>query len=89
MINTSQKLGAQEFVRINNIIQGKHEIDRSEPGIHNSIGIYNVNRRIQLIYGENYGLKVFMEGENQFVSRITMPFPKELERGTKEEAGQI
>lgn len=89
VINTSQKLGAQEFVRINNIIQGKHEIDRSEPGIHNSIGIYNVNRRIQLIYGENYGLKVFMEGENQFVSRITMPFPKELERGTKEEAGQI
>ena len=75
VINTSRQLEEQEIAHINGLIQGEHEIDRSKPGAHRSIGIYNVNRRIQLIYGEKYGLKVFLEGENHFVSRITMPLP--------------
>lgn len=80
VINTSRQLGEQEIANINGIIQGSHEIDRSKPGAHKSIGIYNVNRRIQLIYGEKYGLKVFLEGENHFVSRITMPLPDGREK---------
>lgn len=75
VINTSRQLEEREIVLINEIIRGKHEIDRSKPGAHRSIGIYNVNRRVQLIYGEKYGLKVFLEGEDHFVSRITMPLP--------------
>ena len=47
-------------------------MDRGEPGAHTSIGIYNVNRRIQLIYGVQYGLGVFQEGE-LFTTRITIP----------------
>lgn len=73
VINTSRQLEEREIAHINGIIQGKAEIDRSKPGAHKSIGIYNVNRRIQLIYGEKYGLKVFLEGGNHFVSRITIP----------------
>ena len=75
VINTSRQLEEREISHINEIIQGKAEIDRSKPGVHKSIGIYNVNRRIQLIYGEKYGLKVFLEGGNHFVSRITIPLP--------------
>lgn len=81
VINTSRKMEEQEIVRINKIIQGEHEIDHSKPGAHRSIGIYNVNRRVQLIYGEKYGLKVFLEGGNHFVSRITMPLPEGEENG--------
>lgn len=84
VINTSQKLGEEEFVRINDLIRGRHEIDRSQPGVHNSIGIYNVNRRIQLIYGESYGLRVFLEGENKFVSRVTLPLPRDLGEDAQE-----
>lgn len=75
VINTSRQMGEQEIAHINGIIQGEQEIDRSKPGAHRSIGIYNVNRRVQLIYGEKYGLKVFLEGENHFVSRIIIPLP--------------
>lgn len=77
VINTSRQLGEQEIAHINGIIKGEREIDRSKPGAHKSIGIYNVNRRVQLIYGEKYGLSVFLEGGNHFVSRITMPLPEE------------
>lgn len=77
VINTSRQMEDREIADINAIIQGEHEIDRSKPGAHKSIGIYNVNRRIQLIYGEKYGLKVFLEGGNHFVSRITIPLPEE------------
>lgn len=77
VINTSRQLGEQEIAHINGIIRGEHEIDRSKPGAHKSIGIYNVNRRVQLIYGDKYGLRVFLEGGNHFVSRITMPLPEE------------
>ncbi len=79
VINTSRQMGEQEIENINAIIQGRHEIDHSKPGAHKSIGIYNVNRRVQLIYGEKYGLKVFLEGGNHFVSRITIPMPQEEE----------
>lgn len=77
VINTSRQLGEREIAEINAIIRGEHEIDCSKPGAHRSIGIYNVNRRVQLIYGEKYGLKIFLEGGNHFVSRITMPLPEE------------
>ena len=79
VINTSRQMGEQEIENINAIIQGRHEIDHSKPGAHKSIGIYNVNRRVQLIYGEKYGLKVFLEGGNHFVSRITIPMPQKEE----------
>ena len=57
---------------IDGIIQGRYAMDKGEPGVHTSIGIYNVNRRIQLIYGAQYGLTVFQEGE-LFTTRITIP----------------
>lgn len=80
VINTSRQMEEREIDHINGIIRGEYEIDRLRPGAHRSIGIYNVNRRVQLIYGERYGLKVFLEGGNHFVSRVTMPLPEERER---------
>ena len=38
-----------------------------------SIGIYNVNKRIKLIYGTEYGLSVLQTENDKFVSRIRIP----------------
>ena len=72
VVNTSRPLGPEKMEYIEGIICGRHAMDRGEPGAHTSIGIYNVNRRIQLIYGVQYGLGVFQEGE-LFTTRITIP----------------
>lgn len=87
VINTSPPVSEKDLERINSIIQGTYQIDRSEPGVHNSIGIYNVNKRIQLIYGEEHGLTVFCEDEDKFVSRITIPLPDVLRELVDEEGG--
>lgn len=72
VVNTSKPLGKEELERIDAIIKGSYRMDRSEPGVHTSIGIYNVNKRIQLIYGSDYGLTVSQEGE-LVTSRIVIP----------------
>lgn len=70
--NTSKPLSREELERIDAIIRGYYRLDKSEPGVHTSIGIYNVNKRIQLIYGTDYGLTIFQEGE-LVTSRIVIP----------------
>lgn len=72
VVNTSRPLGPEKMEYIDGIIHGRYTMDRGEPGVHTSIGIYNVNRRIQLIYGARYGLTVSQEGE-LFTTRITIP----------------
>ena len=73
VINTGKKLTEQEQMRIRDIVSGKYRLDKSEPGIHTSMGIYNVNRRIALIYGPDFGLCISQQAENCVLSRITLP----------------
>lgn len=73
VINTGKKLTEQEQMRIRDIVSGKYRLDKSEPGIHTSMGIYNVNRRITLIYGPDFGLCISQQAENCVLSRITLP----------------
>ena len=72
VMNTGKRLSKEDMDRIDAIIRGYYRLDKSEPGVHTSIGIYNVNKRIQLIYGTDYGLTVFQEGE-LVTSRIVIP----------------
>ncbi len=72
VVNTSRPLDREEMEYIDGIIQGRYEMDKGQPGAHTSIGIYNVNRRIQLIYGPKYGLTVSQEN-GLFTTRITIP----------------
>ena len=76
VINTGKPLTETELVRIQKIIAGTCRLDKSEPGVHTSIGIYNVNKRISLIFGAEYGLKV-MQTEDGIVSRIVIPLESE------------
>ena len=77
VINTGKPLTETELVRIQEIIAGTYRLDKSEPGVHTSIGIYNVNKRISLIFGAEYGLKVMQTEDGRIVSRIVIPLENE------------
>ena len=77
VINTGKPLTETELVRIQKIIAGTCRLDKSEPGVHTSIGIYNVNKRISLIFGAEYGLKVMQTEDGRIVSRIVIPLESE------------
>ena len=77
VINTGKPLTETELVRIQEIIAGTCRLDKSEPGVHTSIGIYNVNKRISLIFGAEYGLKVMQTEDGRIVSRIVIPLENE------------
>ena len=79
VINTGKPLTETELVRIQKIIAGTYRLDKSEPGVHTSIGIYNVNKRISLIFGAEYGLKVMQTEDGRIVSRIVIPLENELQ----------
>lgn len=78
VINTGKALSEKELVRIQQIIAGTYRLDKSEPGVHTSIGIYNVNKRIGLIFGAEYGLTVMQTEDGRIISRIVIPFENEL-----------
>lgn len=71
--NSAKKMSDEELFTIRRIISGESKVDTSKPGGHTSIGIYNVNKRINLIYGENYGLTVSQNEDGMFTSRLTFP----------------
>lgn len=77
--NTGKLLTEAELSRIHNIIEGTCRLDKSEPGVHTSIGIYNVNKRIRLLFGQEYGLTVMQTEEGRIVSRIVIPLEYELQ----------
>ncbi len=77
VINTGKPLTEKELERIKDIIEGKYRLDKSEPGVHTSIGIYNVNKRIRLIFGAEYGLSVMQTEDGRIISRIILPLENE------------
>lgn len=66
VINTGKNMTKEDIERIQNIINSKR-------GSDTSLGIRNVNERIKLIYGEEYGLTILPAGEGETVSTITIP----------------
>ena len=65
--NTGRRLTEEDMKRIREILKGEEDIPKGQ-GMHTSIGIRNVNRRIQLVYGEEYGLSIRQEEENLTIS---------------------
>ena len=70
--NTGRRLTEEDLKRMRGILKGEEVIPKGQ-GMHTSIGIRNVNRRIQLVYGEEYGLSIRQEEENRTVSTIVLP----------------
>lgn len=77
VINTGKPMDDEQMVRIRAIIEGSYRLEKAEPGMHTSIGIYNVNQRIKLIFGEAYGLNVSLTEDGNFKSSIVVPLTEE------------
>ena len=64
----------EELERIHAILEGDESRLPKNTGRHTSIGIQNVNRRIRLVYGDEYGLSIEQEKDCITVSTITIPY---------------
>lgn len=82
--NTGKKLTDEEKERIELILNGDEEQIPKTPGRHTSIGIRNVNLRVKLVYGEEYGLKIKQDDEGMTFSTITIPYHEEENSMEKE-----
>ena len=79
VINTGKDMTEDDVKRVEDIINGRYKPENSAPGKHVSMGIRNVNERIQLIYGEEYGLTVKPLKEGQTVSQIIIPMERKID----------
>ena len=69
-----QRMTEEELERIHAILEGDESRLPKNTGRHTSIGIQNVNRRIRLVYGDEYGLSIEQEEDCITVSTITIPY---------------
>lgn len=77
VINTGKPMTKEDKDIIEKILSGDPEVIKPVPGKHASLGIRNVNERIKLIYGENYGLTIEPIEEGKTRSLICIPYDKE------------
>lgn len=74
IINNGKILTKENEHRINNILNGTINSNG-----RTSLGIRNLNERIRLLYGEEYGLTIFKDGEDRTVSKLIIPILKNEE----------
>lgn len=80
VINTGRPIEPQKLKRIQAIMDGVYVPEPGERGKHTSIGIRNVNHRIKLVYGEEYGLTITSLEDGRTMSRIIVPFCEDAQR---------
>ncbi len=73
IINTGKNMTPEDETRVKQLIDGTFEQGSQEKTAHESVGIYNVNERIRLIYGYGYGLTIGKVGEGETASTIRIP----------------
>lgn len=73
IINTGKNMSQKDIERIEEILNGKYERNYRDKDRHEALGIHNVNERIKLIFGEEYGLTIKPYGEGRTASTITLP----------------
>jgi len=73
VINTGKHVKEETLEKIRKELLEEEPKQKTEGAKHISIGIKNVNRRIQLMYGMQYGLSVFTPEEGTFLTRIVIP----------------
>lgn len=87
--NTGREMTKEDKERIAAILEGDASQIPKKPGRHTSIGIQNVNRRIRLVYGEEYGLTITQEADLETVSRITLPYRERKEDKSLKERNEV
>lgn len=70
--NTGEVLSEENCIKIKQIIEGEIQVDHGK-GKHVSLGIRNVNERIRLLYGKEYGLTIESVEEGITSAKITIP----------------
>lgn len=80
VLNSGKPITSEDLEKINGILSGSPGSIKAEPGQHTSLGIRNVNERIKLIYGEQYGLAITPARDGKTESVITLPYEKELDK---------
>jgi two-component system sensor histidine kinase YesM len=77
IVNTGKNMTQEDMDRVEHILNGKSDQNGAKNNIHEnaheSLGIHNVNERIKLIYGEEYGLTIKPIGEGETASTLTIP----------------
>jgi len=87
--NTGKKMTDEEREKIRAILYDEDYKIKQAPGKHTSIGIRNVNRRIRLVYGEEYGLTIDQNEDLVTTSRITLPYQHTVEDKTMKERSAV
>lgn len=77
VINTGKPMTAEDIKRVNDILTNQLDPEKLQNKKHVSMGIRNVNERIQLIYGTEYGLKIYPLDDAETLSVITIPYKPE------------
>ena len=83
--NTGKQMSQEEKDKVKALLEEENYRIVEKPGMHTSIGIRNVNRRIKLVYGEEYGLTIEQNSELVTTSRITLPYLNAKEDTTLKE----
>lgn len=77
IINTGKNMTQEDIDRVESILHGTYEQSSEERAAHESMGIHNVNERIKLIYGEEYGLTIKPVAKGETASTIIIPLGNE------------
>lgn len=72
--NTGKKMTDEEKNRIQAMLDGDDSQIPKKEGHHTSIGIQNVNKRVKLVYGEEYGLTIEQNEEMVTITKIRLPY---------------
>lgn len=71
IINTGKDMTREDIDKVRSLLDSNNTDAKDKN--HNSLGIKNVNERIKLIYGEEYGLTIEPLGDGETASTITIP----------------
>lgn len=77
--NTGKPMTEEDKEKVRALLNDEDYQIKQAPGKHTSIGIRNVNKRIRLVYGDEYGLTVQQDENLVTTSRITLPYQDAVE----------
>lgn len=75
VINSCENVDREKINQVNYLLESRFEEENGGDGY----GLYNVNQRLKLNFGKEYGVKL-VTGENQVTAIVTHPILKEEDR---------
>ncbi len=75
VINSCENVDTEKINQVNYLLESRFEEENGGDGY----GLYNVNQRLKLNFGKEYGVKL-VNGENQVTAIVTHPILKEENR---------